>query len=215
MIGNAHSRALPVAALALLVLAACSGGRAGTLAAGGGNSPLECADSLGTPLADVRAWMGLPSDGSKDATVNVVDLTSQTGRATYSLTSAEDLVCGGAGANTVDPGAVTSTDNYFAAEGDVVLGGGGDDRVETLAGGWFVGGDGIDSVGVLNRGRFDGGDGNDEVSDGMVSGRFAGGPGDDQVFAMLGGTFDGGDGEDWAADAVHGYASGELVDVEH
>lgn len=200
---------------AALVPQSCSAERAGTLAAGGSNSPLACAESLGTPIAAVRKWMGLPSDGSKDATVNVVDLTAQTGRATFLLTSAADLVCGGAGADAVDLGKVTSTDNSFVDVSDVVLGGGGDDRVETLAAGWFVGGDGNDQIGVLNRGVFDGGDGDDEVGDAMVGGTFSGGPGNDQVFGMAGGTFDGGDGDDSAGDASHAYIAGTLVNVEH
>jgi hypothetical protein len=66
-------------------------------------------------------------------------------------TAGRDVFCGFGGDDEIDP----------LNEGDVFLGGDGDDHVGTQFGGTFNGGAGDDSVGFLQAGTFNGGPGTD------------------------------------------------------
>ncbi|MDQ3677681.1 MAG: hypothetical protein M3401_12910 [Actinomycetota bacterium] len=108
------------------------------------------------------------------------------------FTPGVDVVCGFDGNDRVEG----------LSEGDVFLGGAGDDVVTgddrttvRLEGGTFVGGAGDDRVDSLQRGTFDGGAGSDFVMF-MRGGTFDGGPGNDTVGFLYGETFNGGAGGD-------------------
>ncbi len=81
-------------------------------------------------------------------------------------------------------------------EGDIFIGGAGDDYLHDFQynNGTFYGGDGNDSV-FYNNGTFYGGDGNDSVNFQDTTGTFNGGAGDDYVNGNQG-TFNGSSGND-------------------
>jgi Ca2+-binding RTX toxin-like protein len=79
-------------------------------------------------------------------------------------------------------------------EGDIFLGGEGNDRVAFRNHGTFNGGAGNDRV-VFNAGTFNGGDGDDFVSNNEVTGTVNGEVGTDSV-VFNAGTFNGGEGND-------------------
>lgn len=110
------------------------------------------------------------------------------------LTEGVDIVCGFGGNDLVRADTDTGPDAVLR-EGDVFLGGAGDDTTAFLEGGTFDGGDGIDSVDFLEAGTFNGGSDNDRV--GFVrGGTFNGGAGNDSGIFVDGGTFNGEAGDD-------------------
>ncbi|MFZ9630384.1 MAG: hypothetical protein ACO3C1_13665 [Ilumatobacteraceae bacterium] len=204
-----HRRGLVVLLAAASVLASCDASRAGT-AVRASTSPLACATAVGETLTDVRIWLGIAADGSQDATVRVVNLTPATANSTFLLSTGKDLVCGSKYSDQVDYSKVTTSDEDSLRAGDVLLGGGGNDSLQYVLGGYFRAGADNDAVGALNGGTFDGGAGNDSVNDGMPDGIYLGGDGDDLLFSMSGGAFDGGVG----TDGSYLYIAGVLKNVE-
>lgn len=131
------------------------------------------------------------------------------------LTDGVDLVCGFGGDDTIECCDQGLADSF--SDGDVFLGGAGNDAVvflrqgSTFFGGagddradWifedstFHGGDGADFSAFLEGGTFNGGDGPDELVF-LNEGTFNGDAGEDVVTFLLGGTFNGGEGVDSVA----------------
>ena len=81
------------------------------------------------------------------------------------------------------------------ADGDVICGGPGPDRVLRMVGGTFIGGRGHDGVRQMHGGTFKGGEGADLVVR-LHDGTFIGRVGRDRVTWMSGGSFEGGRGPD-------------------
>jgi opacity protein-like surface antigen len=84
-----------------------------------------------------------------------------------------DVFCGFGGDDQIGVG-------FALDEGDIFLGGAGNDEVDSINYGTFYGGAGNDEVDSINYGTFYGGAGNDYV-DNNEFGTFYGGPGDDTV----------------------------------
>lgn len=107
-------------------------------------------------------------------------------------TQKRDLICGLEGRDRV-------ADETPLEDGDIFVGGAGNDSAGTLYGGVFVGGTGEDG-------------GN--VSDGV----FIGGPGDDSGYAVSGGKYYGGDGSEFLGGGVEGdgvfYGQGDADAVD-
>ena len=92
-------------------------------------------------------------------------------------------------------------------EGDIFLGGKGNDTVRyLLEGATFFGGAGEDDV-AENSGTFHGGGGNDSVFVNVPTGTFKGGGGNDRVLLNYG-TFNGGPGHDFVRDENSGVFRG-------
>lgn len=105
-----------------------------------------------------------------------------------------DVICGFAGNDHIGGPRV----NQDLQDGDIFLGGAGNDTQYTVYGGTFVGGEGDDVTNNMYAGIFTGGTGNDRV----------GGPATDQG-TLGGGTFNGGDGNDLVYYQSGGIFNGE------
>ncbi len=131
------------------------------------------------------AQAGLIGRDTNPSNTNFVAGTEGDDNFTNRATAGRDVFCGFAG------------DDYILelGEGDLFLGGAGNDEVGFLESGTFDGREGNDEVGYQLGGTFDGGEGDDFVVD-LYSGTFNGGAGNDEVRHLLGGTFNGGAGDD-------------------
>jgi hypothetical protein len=97
------------------------------------------------------------------------------------------------------------------ADGDIICGGPGPDRVLRMAGGTFIGGGGHDGVRRMHGGTFKAGEGADQVVR-LYDGTFIGRLGRDRVAWMSGGTFKGGRGPDGVVVMAGGTFDGGLYD---
>jgi len=97
---------------------------------------------------------------------------------TFTNTAGADLFCASDGGSTI-----LSLD-----EGDLYIGGGGNDSIDEMNGGYFIGGGGNDSIEVLYGGTFVGHGGNDSVSV-QAGGNFNGNDGNDSITFAYGGTY--------------------------
>ena len=102
-------------------------------------------------------------------------------------TAGPDVFCGFGGDDQIDVG-------FFLDEGDIFLGGEGNDFVDVNLG-TFIGGPGDDGVGDNVTGTFNGGEGDDGVTFNESGATFNGGEGNDHIFANTG-TLVGGPGAD-------------------
>ena len=164
-----------LAPLALMLVAAMA--LSGVAQAGGKTSSLLCqqeAASLG--ISGSYNFIG-GSDTKND-------------NFSHKGTKGKDVFCGFGGNDSI----------YTLAEGDIFIGGAGQDTVGTLNDpvsgnyGTFYGGADNDSVSSYNYGTFYGGAGEDSVY--TNRGTFNGDSGDDSVINYSLGTFNGGDGND-------------------
>ena len=141
-----------------------------------GNARSQCIS------AAAQAGMSIPDLNN----VNVIVGTEGDDLFVGQATEGPDVFCGLGGQDYLET----------LDEGDVFLGGVGNDSVSFLKGGTFYGGKGFDSVGNLEGGTFNGDKGNDSVEY-LYGGTFNGGAGDDDsVTFQYGGTFNGGAGDD-------------------
>lgn len=121
----------------------------------------DCAAYVGKKRNTLRGLMGLALDGSQDSAISTISLAPSAGAA-LATTAGLDLLCGGAGPDTLD-----NTNALLDPEGpgiDLMVGGSGADTVALVDGGVFSGSGGNDTVTTLQSGRFDGASGSDTVT---------------------------------------------------
>lgn len=118
----------------------------------------DCAAYVGKRTRTLRGLMGLALDGSQDSAISAISLAPAAGAALLT-TAGLDLLCGGAGPDTLD-----GSNGLLDPDGpgvDLMVGGSGADSVTLVDGGSFVGSGGNDTVTTLSSGRFDGASGAD------------------------------------------------------